>query len=195
MRSGGPQYQSSKSQSFQARMQATPRWRSVALKNTRTAEARDLRGEVHRRPHPVDVPCPGSGPRCVATRSHLIGSGTAPGCRSPDDVRPPRSCPPGCSAVLELPHLVSLGGLDDPRSPLASAAGRRPSKCGRFHHVVVDRDHRDRRRGGSGRGGTGPGRSSETPPSLESSASTAARRRTNFWILPVTAWELLHLNT
>src|SRR5204862_3564641 len=86
------------------------------LEEDRAAEACDLRREVERRPHAVDVHVPDACVDVVAAGPHLVeaerlechGLGPAAGDRVHAALR--------VTPALELPDLVTVPGPDDPRS-------------------------------------------------------------------------------
>ena len=128
MRSGCGEYHSSKNQSFHACVTASPSSGSRAAREHRAAEAGDLRREVHRRPHAVDVHVADAGVDVVATGAHLVEAGRLDhpvlALAADDGVEPDLEE----DLAVELPHLVALFGLDDlRRDGPASFAGRRPS--------------------------------------------------------------------
>src|SRR5581483_12254248 len=85
------------------------------LREHPAAEAGDHRREVERGPHAVDVHVADAGLEVVTTRAHLLEPerfdlhrlGPAPGDRVLTDLV--------VTLTLELPDLVALVGLDDPR--------------------------------------------------------------------------------
>src|SRR5580704_613244 len=108
-----------------------------------TTESRDLRGEVHRRPHSVDVHVADASVHVVTPRSHLIEAegfqavalGAAPG----NGVHPDL----GVSLTLELPDLMPLWRLNDPgRSVLECRQEPAFKRVCRLDDVVVDGNHR-----------------------------------------------------
>ena len=132
MRSGYRWYHSSNSQSFHARMHASPSSRSGMREEHAAAEPGDLRREVHRRPHAVDVHVAHAGVDVVAAGAHLVEAERLELHRSPAAGRRPRSSRPGCSARPRTPR--PGGPCASRRSCGArswSAAGSRPSNvCG-----------------------------------------------------------------
>ena len=99
-----------------------------AAREHRAAEAGDLRREVHRRPHAVDVHVADAGVDVVATGPHLVEAGRLDlpvlALAADDRVQPDLEE----DLAVELPDLVALVGLDDlRREVLRACAGSRPS--------------------------------------------------------------------
>ena len=96
------------------------------------AEPGDLRREVHRRPHAVDVHVVHARVDVVATGPHLVEAERFDLHASPGAARRPRSSRPGCSAGPRTPIPGGRGASRRCAAPgPAARAGNRPSKvCG-----------------------------------------------------------------
>ena len=118
MRSGCGWYHSSYSQSFHARMHAEPELAVGRVEEHAAAEPGDLRREVHRRPDAVDVHVAHAGVDVVAAGAHLVEAERLElhRFRAPAGDRVHADL--GVALALELPDLVALARLDDPRRPL-----------------------------------------------------------------------------
>ena len=174
MRSGYGAYHSSWNQSFHARVTASPSSGSEHWREHAAAEAGDLRREVDRRPHAVDVHVAGRGRRCRSSRGASRRSGSARPSSPRACDRRRRSARPGRRAARRTPR---------PRGPRSVSTtfgarswkrrGRRPSNMSRrLDEVVVDRDDRVLdRRGARGRGAARASRSSSSGASASPSWS------------------------
>ena len=118
MRSGCRWYHSSNSQSFHARTHASAELAVGDAEEHATAEPGDLRREVHRRPHAVDVHVAHAGVDVVATGAHLVEAERLELHRLRAPARPPRSSRPGCSARPRTPR---------PGDPCASRRSSAPA--------------------------------------------------------------------
>ena len=125
MRSGCGEYHSSKNQSFHALRDREPEVRVAATREHRTAESGDLRREVHRRPHAVDVHVANARVHLVTRGAHLLEArrldqpvlGLAADHRVEADLEE--------DLAVELPDLVALlrSRRRAARRPAASRAG------------------------------------------------------------------------
>ena len=107
------------------------------------AEPGDLRREVHRRPHAVDVHVAHAGVDVVATGAHLVEAERLELHRLRAAGRPPRSSRPACSARPRTPR---PGGPCGSRRSCGAAVLQRGGeppleRVRRLDDVVVDRDH------------------------------------------------------
>ena len=153
LRSGCGEYHSSWYQSFHARTVASAELGIGAAPEHRAAEAGDLRREVHRRPHAVEVHVVHARFDVVTAGSDLVEA------RRLERPLVARTAGDRAEAgelealALEHPRLVAVVVLDHVRCARLQSCRQPPFEHpGRLDEVVVDRDHGQRDRPGLGIG-------------------------------------------